>query len=231
MIDAAAALDPQPRSYRWTSLSYCVVDAIWSIGAHYDNVVVPLVARVAAAAGDASPAVPATSPPAPDPLPLPVLLARYPDVGALTARTNEQRTSTRNGIRKADAVLRYARILVEHQIIDLSAAGALLAGPDERFSVVDTALAAVPGDGQHGVRRGYLWMLCGSDQLVKPDRMVLRWIARHCPGVGPADARRLLGEVAAALTTRLGRPVTPWMLDHAIWQAERGRRGVSPPPG
>ena len=231
MIDAAAALDPQPRRYRWTSLSYGVLDAVWSIGAHYDNVVVPLVARVAAAAGDASPAVPATSPPVPDPLPLPGLLAQYPDVGALTARTNGQRTSTRSGIRKADAVLRYARILVEHRITDLAAAGALLAGPDERFSAVDQALAAVPGDGQHGVRRGYLWMLCGSDHLVKPDRMVLRWIARHRPGVGPADARRLLDEVAAALTIRLGRRVTPWMLDHAIWQAERGRRGVSPPPG
>lgn len=47
ILDAITALDPQPRGRRWTSLSYCIVDAVWSIGARYNAVVVPIVNRVA----------------------------------------------------------------------------------------------------------------------------------------------------------------------------------------
>lgn len=38
LVNAAFALDPQPRERRWVSLSLCIADAVWSIGAHYDNV-------------------------------------------------------------------------------------------------------------------------------------------------------------------------------------------------
>ncbi|WP_157751572.1 hypothetical protein [Actinoplanes derwentensis] len=54
----------------------------------------------------------AAAPPPPDRLPLPLLLTRYPTPEALRAVTNGQLTSTRSGIPKAEAVLRYARILV-----------------------------------------------------------------------------------------------------------------------
>ena len=43
LVDAVVALDPPPRERRWVSLSLCIVDAVWSIGANYDNVVVPFV--------------------------------------------------------------------------------------------------------------------------------------------------------------------------------------------
>jgi hypothetical protein len=36
----------------------------------------------------------------------------------------------------------------------------------------------VPGHGTNGVRTAYLWMLTGSDDLIKPDRMVPGWLAR-----------------------------------------------------
>lgn len=91
-----------------------------------------------------------------------------------------------------------------------------------RWEAIDRALATVPGDGQDGIRRAYLWMLSGSDDLIKPDRMVLRWLARTsgCPATA-TDARDILVRVAKELTVRLRRPVTPWMVDHAIWNAER----------
>jgi hypothetical protein len=69
-----------------------------------------------------------------------------------------------------------------------------------------------------------LWMLCGSDDVIKPDRMVLRWLARQGEHADAVRAREVLCEVARQLTPRLGRPVTPWMVDHAIWKAERSRR-------
>jgi hypothetical protein len=66
-------------------------------------------------------------------------------------------------------------------------------------------------------------MLIGDDQGVKPDRMVLRWLAAHDVAVDASDARAFLQQVAAELTIRSGVNVTPWMVDHAIWKAERGR--------
>jgi hypothetical protein len=216
--DAVAALDPQARDSRWTSLTYCVLDAVWSLNTRYYSVVVPLVGRVAAVFGDTQPT---GAFPQADPVPLPYLLARYGDAKALMEDTNAQVTSPRNGILRADAVLRYAETLVEHEIVDLAAAEMLLAGPVEAWTTVDRALSAVPGDGNHGIRRGYLWMLCGSDDLIKPDRMVLRWLARFHSDIDPHAARHLLTEVAEELTERLRRPVTPWMVDHAIWLAER----------
>jgi hypothetical protein len=57
LVDAVEGLDLKPRQQRWRSLSYCVLDAVWSIGAVYDTVVAPLVWRVAAANGDSAPLI------------------------------------------------------------------------------------------------------------------------------------------------------------------------------
>ena len=80
--------------------------AIHSIGAHYDRHVVPVVERAAADFEIDSPAVPMSVPEFGDPVPLEVFLDRYPSTEALLATTkNRQNTSTRGGIRKADATL------------------------------------------------------------------------------------------------------------------------------
>jgi hypothetical protein len=223
LVDAVELLDPQPRQQRWCSLSYCVLDAVWSIGALYDTVVIPLVWRVAAANGDNTPLVPVSQHLPPDPLPLLTLLAQYPNGSALQPLTNRQRTSTRSGILKADAALRYARILADHGVLNLKQAEQLLVD-NTAWALADTALTAVPGDGAYGVRRGYLWMLVGNDEIIKPDRMVLKWLARKGLRVDAEEARALIKQIAQELTHRLKRPVTPWMIDHTIWQAERKRR-------
>ncbi|WP_203933917.1 hypothetical protein [Virgisporangium ochraceum] len=201
-----------------------MIDAVWSISAQYDAVVAPLVRRVAAANADQHPVIDATALLPPDPLPLTLLLARYPDAAALRAVTNGQRTSTRGGIEKAEAVLRYAHILTGHGITDLAGVADLMADP-QRWSDTNRALAGVPGEGAHGVRRSYLWMLCGCDDVSKPDRMILRWLARHGIHATPDQARAIVEDAAAELTVRLGRPVTAWMVDHAIWTAQRPQRG------
>jgi hypothetical protein len=223
LVNAVESLNPQPRQQRWRSLSYCVLDAVWSISALYDEVVVPLIWRVAAVGGDSMPLVSVSDQLPPDPLPLPALLEEYPDPGPLQHVTNLQRTSPRGGILKADAALRYARALADHGVVNLEHAQQLLT-EEANWLLVDTALAAIPGDGHDGVRRGYLWMLVGDNDLIKPDRMVLRWLARQGLRANATKARDVIKEIAQALTERLGRPVTPWMVDHAIWQAERSRR-------
>ncbi|MET8853615.1 hypothetical protein [Amycolatopsis sp. NPDC004625] len=79
-----------------------------------------------------------------------------------------------------------------------------------RLEAVERRLRAVPGNGRHDVRLGYLWMLASTDEQVKPDRKVLGWLSRRLGHqVDVLAARRLLADAA-----ELGR--TPWELDHAI---------------
>lgn len=85
-------------------------------------------------------------------------------------------------------------------------------------------MRTVPGEGGFGVRRGYLWMLVGDEDTIKPDRMVLRWLARNGVDVDAATARTVLSELAAEITRVLGRRVTAWEIDHAIWTSARSVR-------
>ncbi|MDQ1306579.1 MAG: hypothetical protein QG671_2411 [Actinomycetota bacterium] len=222
LAEAVVALNPQPRKRRWVSLVFCLVDAVWSIGAHYDSVVVPLVRkRVAPRFGVDEPTAPADGLQPNDPL----TLRQLADLGLdeLTELTNLQRTSTRGGILKAEAVLRHCHRFRESGVETLEQAIELMA-VEERFTELDRALRSIPGEGDYGIRRGYLWMMIGNDNLIKPDRMVLRWLDRQGVRTDPDGAR----EIIAALVSRVefpdGRKPTAWEIDHAIWGAARQKR-------
>lgn len=224
VVEAVRGLELRPRQRQWVSLSLCIVDAVYSIGAHYDRHVLPVVRRIAADAGIETPSVPPPVTDLADPLPLERFLDRYDTVDALLAVTNNrQRTSPRGGILKAEAVLQYVTILHEYGIRTLDDARVLLDDP-QRLDTVETALRTVPGEGGFGVRRGYLWMLVGDEDTVKPDRMVLGWLARHGADVNAATARILLSELATEISRVLGRRVTAWEIDHAIWISARSVR-------
>lgn len=138
-----------------------------------------------------------------DPLPLDGFLDRYLSVGALLEVVkNRQNTSTRGGILKADAALRYAAVLCEHEVTTVDEARTLLTDGD-RLDAVEAALRQVPGEGGSGVRRGYLWMLIGDQDTVQPDRIVLRWLTRHCADATPDSARGLLRDIARTAECRL----------------------------
>lgn len=222
---AADQLTIAPRPARWTHLALCVIDAVWSINANYDTVVVPICRAYAVSRELPDPLLPVDR--ADEVIgtaaerPLDELVADIQERGVewfVERIGNRQWTSTGGRrIRKADAVLRYAAILTGHGVHTLADAAAVIAG-DRRRTAVETELRAVPGHG-HGIRLGYLWMLAGDDHTIKPDRMVLRWIRAaigRTPGID--EARELIADVA-----RL-RTVTPWELDHAIWNATRPGR-------
>lgn len=215
-----AKLDPQPRQRRWVSLSLCVADAVWSIGAHYDNVVTPLVRKLAKEFGVTEPTVPGNQALAADPLPLKRLAAL--SVDELTALTNHQRTSTRGGILKSEAVLEHCRVFLDHNVNVLEDVPGLFADA-ERFAAVDKALRSIRGEGGHGIRRNYLWMVVGQDDLIKPDRMVLRWFGRQGVILDPTGARDAIAALVPLVSARVGHKVTAWEIDHAMWQSARRR--------
>ncbi|MFC8922001.1 hypothetical protein [Cellulosimicrobium sp. NPDC057127] len=220
LIEAVRALDVRPRERRWSSVTYCVLDAVWSIGISYDRHVVPAVRRVAAAAGDVEPVVSVMTLPASDPLPLSAFRDTYRTPDELVAVTTAHRTSSRSRVLKAETALRYADVLVEAGVDTLPDAAKAL----EDFARVDeisARLRQIPGD---GVRTGYFWMLVGDDDTLKLDRMILRFLKRHGTETGVAGAKDVLRALAAELTGTSNYRVTPWMVDHAIWNAERARR-------
>ena len=223
VAEAGKALELARRGERWCHLSLCLIDDVFSIGAKYGSTW-RAARRYAEFAGLEPATAPATA----------VSGGRYESteeqlrafldrVSELPPRelaailANHQRTSTRGGILKADAVVRFARILVDHEINRLGDVSTMLADT-ERTNLVEASLATVPGHGS-GVRVSYLWMLAGDDLHVKADRMVIRWMAqvldRH---VGVDEAAVMIQRAAAQLD------VTPWMLDHAVWNHQRGRR-------
>jgi hypothetical protein len=150
------------RAQRWTSLSACVLDAVWSVGVDHDRVVVPLVHRVLEIEAP-GPLLAETLADA-DSHPLPRLLTRFPDEQALEAAAqNRQRTSTRGGITKAEAALRYARTLVTPGVLGIEDLPRLAADPAS-WARLDRALSRIPGEGQNGARRTHFWALCGVDE-------------------------------------------------------------------
>ena len=217
---AVAALEPEPRRRRWVSVTFCVLDAVWSIGSRYDSTVVPVVKRVADDFGVQDASVPNAAPVSEDPVPLQRFLRAY-DVESLTNRTNRQRTSTSGGALKAEAALAYAQILVSHDIETIDDARRAITDP-ALFKRVEADLRGVPGDGSHGIRRGYFWMLVGDASRVKPDRMVLRWFASQQLNLNPDQAAHVIAQVVERLhSISGGSAVTAWEVDHAIWNAGR----------
>ncbi|MFI0810570.1 hypothetical protein [Streptomyces echinatus] len=219
VVAAAAHLALKPRGPRWAHASLCVLDAVFSINAHYERHTVPTCHRYAAWACISIPLSGSAQLPVPDEQPLQGFVthiqARGETAFSSEVLQNRQRTrANRDAPLKVEAARQYAEILVSHGISTLVDANALLADLD-KLNAVESDLAGVVGHGS-GARLAYLWMLLGDDSRIKPDRMVLRWLQTVLQRtVTTAQAIVLITAAAARLRC------TPWELDHAIWETQR----------
>jgi hypothetical protein len=143
--------------------------------------------------------------------------SRWQDMAVEVFR-NRQRTSTRSGILKAEAVYRFAKALHRAGIDTLSH----LSGPKLKdLSGARADISAIPGQAS-GLSFSYFLMLAGRTDVVKPDRMLTRYVA--C-----ALGRRTLdfGEceqlvLAACSVLQSDFPhLTPTVLDFRIWEYQR----------
>jgi hypothetical protein len=224
---------PLSDGYFYAHLGHCVTDAVYSIGAHYSSTrAVP--ARYAAYQGLTlyrPAAVRPGLPPVADQQTLGAFVASLAPLSdeALAAQVfgNAQRTSTRNGILKAEAVRRFAQVLVRHGIHTFQDVDALLHDLN-RQAQIEAEIHAIPGQGS-GLSWDYFLMLAGGPDGVKADRMILRWLARVL-GYTPqrAEAIALVRGLAKVLQAQ-GVATHARHLDHCIWNAERGAGPVSVP--
>ncbi|MDZ4056191.1 MAG: hypothetical protein U1D69_04360 [Polynucleobacter sp.] len=210
---------PLSDEYYYAHLACCVLDAVFSIGVRYASTR-QVVIRYCQAY-DLNRLRPPGSP-LPDPEqqePLSRLVERIEAVGpesfAHDVLANRQRTSTRSGLLKTEAVLRFARVLTAAGIETFQD---LLAHREDL--ALEAAIRSIPGQ-TSGVSWRYFWMLAGDEEGVKPDRMILGFLQQQ-------TGRSWSNDQAVAIVQALCRHplLTPWeltprRLDHAIWNWQR----------
>lgn len=128
---------------------------------------------------------------------------------------NRQRTSTKSGILKSEAVLKFATVLRKFGVNYFQDIPRIIS--DERF---EREIMNIPGQ-TTGLSLRYFFMLAGSDEFIKPDRMILRFLEdtlNRC--ISPGEAQKLVTK--AVFNLRPSYPtLTPRLLDNEIWKFRR----------
>jgi len=209
--------------YYYQSLPLCVIDAVFSIGVRYSGTR-SVVARYCEHTEQRRTRAREALPPVSEQEAVSAFCDRPeqadPAVMAERVYGSRQRTSTKSGILKADAVARFARCLRVHGVEYLQDVPRV--ADSARF---EAGIRAIPGQGS-GISLQYFWMLAGSDDLIKPDRMVLRFLQSALSRPVPArEAIALMRSACQQLATEyLG--LTPRLLDHEVWKHQRATRTV-----
>jgi hypothetical protein len=212
--------------YFYQSLPLCVIDAVYSIRAKYPAVQ-NVVKRYCDHFGlqefrNSRDQVPSLN----DQEPLSALVERMSTLGIRQFATgifkNRQPTSSRNGILKSEAVFRYATALTDEGVNFLQDVP-----PKVSDSNLEAKLRRIPGQAS-GISISYFFMLAGTEDLIKPDRMIGRFLKRHLGyEPSPSEAQSLISGACEILRTKYSHS-TPRLLDYVIWSRERAREKNNP---
>ncbi len=208
--------------YFYQSLPLCVIDAVYSIGVRYEGVQ-NTVKRYCDHFGlqkfrQPRDRMPATN----EQQALSALIEKMNDAGIekFTQEVfgNHQRTSTRSGILKSEAVFRFSTVLQKHGLNFLQDVPARALDGN-----LELQLRQIPGQ-RSGISISYFFMLTGTEDFIKPDRWIISFL-HSCLGrqVTPLEAQFLLSKVSEILRPK-HRHLTPRLLDYLIWNHERASR-------
>ena len=131
---------------------------------------------------------------------------------------NKQRTSSRKGILKAEACELVAKVFESHGINTLS--------DFENYhkkDELDKDILSVHGQAS-GVMLRYLYMLCGDDKRIKPDRMIQRFVEGFDPLIKSHDELQELVSRASEVLKSKYPNMTPRFLDHIIWEYQKDKK-------
>lgn len=205
--------------YFYQHLPLCVIDAVFSINVRYVSVqnVIDRYCRAFSLRKYRSPhdGLPLLS----DQEPISAFCIKIekkgiPDFAAQIFQ-NRCRTSTRSGILKAEAAFRFASVLRKHTVEYLQEVKKCLL---ERS--IEREILTIPGQSS-GTSFRYFLMLCGSEDFIKPDRMIHRFLFRALRRkVNNTEAHELLTYAVEQLSPRYPA-LTPRILDNCIWKWQR----------
>lgn len=220
VVGSGKSIEKVADEYTYASLPLCVIDSVFSIGVRYESVR-NVLERYCAFAKVPRLSPTRTVPPRAQQQSITAFLqlASAFDAEQLAVEVfgNRQRTSTHAGLLKADAVVRFAGVLARHRIEHLQDVL-----ESRGLAAVERDVRSIPGQSS-GLSWRYFLMLAGREDLVKPDRMILRFLERTLRrSVSPDEAQALLRTAADALTPEFPG-LTARTLDNLIWAAERSR--------
>lgn len=194
------------KGYEYPYLALCIIDAVFSIGTKYISTQ-NTVRRFSECIGN------------PDHFSLQQMISLYEQetVEGMAVRIykNKQRTSTKNGILKADAVLRVTKLLHHYETETFQDMQNLSDNPN-----FEAEFKQIPGQ-KSGISLFYLHMLAGNENVIKPDRMINRFIATILQRkVSMKECIPLIVQTCELLKTKYPH-LTPRDLDHEIWKYQR----------
>ena len=221
-LDLSEPLNPE--EYAYQSLPLCILDAVFSINAKYEstrNVVERYCRHYRLRQVRKNPLC---LPPVEEQESVSAFEEKIANLGsekfAGVVLANRQRTSTKNGIMKSEAALRFAQVLKHHKVEYFQDVEKIQGKED-----FENAIMEIPG--QHtGITVRYFYMLAGSDDFVKPDRMILGFLRDQLgEKLSQDEAQRILSEVSNVLKSEYPH-LTTKTLDHHIWryQRQQGKR-------
>lgn len=204
--------------YSYRHLPLCLVDAIFSIGVRYTSTR-KTVERLCAVVGAHKSSVASST--GGREFTISDLLSLYSQhsLEDITTKVfdNRQRTSATSGILKSEAVLRAAKLMAKFGINSMADAGHI----DD--PVFEAEFCEIPGQ-KSGISLRYLRMLVGSENEIKPDRQIIRFIAAATGREPKVDeCHPLLVEVCRALSSEYPN-LKPRTLDNLIWQYQSRNR-------
>lgn len=206
-----------PKEYQYSSLVFCILDAVFSIGVRY-TATEKVVERYANKYG----------------------LTRYTfeksdtehtikdfitninsenDIYSFTVEIlkNRQRTSTKNGILKAQACYDVANVLIKHGINTINDFRNLSC---EQQIVLDKDILNIKGQSS-GIMLKYLYMLAGSENVCKPDRHIRRFVE---PILGKKSTYEEIQELFNYACNEMKKDfprITVRLLDNKIWDYQK----------
>lgn len=205
--------------YYYASMPLCVVDSVFSIGVRYEGVTNTIQRlcdyyKISQRAKDKL-----TVPSIDEQLSASDFLKMFgdntPEQLANEVYKNRQRTSTHNGILKAEAVIRFLKVLKDFNAEYFQDVPRLINNDSFEFCI-----KAIPGQGS-GISLKYFFMLAGTDDFIKPDRMIIRFLqAATGQKFNLEQCQTILYGVTSELIKQ-GHTLTPKLLDNIIWNYQR----------
>ena len=148
-------------------------------------------------------------------------IGKYETIEAFAkdALHNMQRTSSQNGILKAEACRDVALVCKNHGINTLKD---FREYADKKS--LDCDIRAVKGQSS-GIMLKYLYMLAGDESIVKPDRHVIRFIQENSDSpVKSQEEIQLVMEQATSILRNTYPKLTVRYLDNLIWDYQRHKK-------
>ena len=218
------AMSPIPDMGYYSSVALCAFDAVFSIQSRYNSVVSPLIDRLCSMID-----IPrhlenqSVLPRIEEQIKVSEFQRRLRRLNCLDPATlaeklnNRQRTSSRNGILKADAFLQYLEEFKSHEIETFQD----VFSSEEKRAKLEQSLRKITGQ---NVAVDYFFMLAGNKDDVKVDTWIKRFVHDALGKDIPESQIKQLFKEAAEYYRNNGYPdMTVRHLDHIIWNWQKSR--------